>query len=550
MRATVQAARPRRGRANLAAKNVSNRGNSDTNVHGTSSFDTGEKMVSIGAAVQEIQGGAPASTPLPTHGVSADLGPPPSRETDAVTVEVTDVTVLVGTDPNINIATVGTPTNRYTDHSNINIATPNCCNIENSDQNYFGDVDAENAECCNIATNIDPPAKGTDEVSMEEPETGVFIADHRLERNSPRNPSPVQQTIASQGVLHLESSQVKKKNPKILILDFETPKREHLFLVHKTLHAKTNIRDFVPRQLERGGISILFRSAGARNHAEECLRKELSHLLKKPKPKFGDDKKFFEVIAFIPKTLLATDVQAALGAAKLIPRHGSRYVFCLTSREQANAVVESGYFFCDYVLSFKPFTFPARIACSTCGSFDHKLCEKKICLHCSGDHLVSSCPDRDNTPPKCLYCFGEHDARQCDQYVQRLKIANMNKRKSYAEVLKSGSSAPLPKGPKQATKKQAKEPSLKVSGQDLPMSAVLALLEAFMALFKITSANSADVIEQLKTSLKPSNYSKSILQKDVHQKRNQEMLYSDVNVLRSYKRSSRHHEESDHDDES
>ncbi len=71
-----------------------------------------------------------------------------------------------------------------------------------------------------------------------------------------------------------------------------------------------------------------------------------------------------------------------------------------------------------------------------------------------------------------------------------------------------------------------------------------------MALFKTTSANSADIIEQLKTSLKPSNYSKSNLQKDVDQKRNQEMLYSDVNVLRSYKRSSRQHEELDHDDES
>jgi hypothetical protein len=119
-------------------------------------------------------------------------------------------------------------------------------------------------------------------------------------------------------------------------------------------------------------------------------------------------------------------------------RAGGMVVFFLKTASFAQKIIDEGYMFGDFFLNFKPFIYAPRVACGSCGSFDHKSCDTVICSFCAGSHDSSSCSKE--SPMKCKFCGESHESDKCPLYAERRKMAFDRKRQSYADILKKSAS--------------------------------------------------------------------------------------------------------------
>jgi hypothetical protein len=136
-------------------------------------------------------------------------------------------------------------------------------------------------------------------------------------------------------------------------------------------------------------------------------------------------KKLFEIITCIPKQVDREELKIALDADRFIERFGNKVVFFMKTLESARGLINDGFFFNDFFLTFELFVFKPKIGCRTCGSFDHTNCvaeetnmDASLCNHCSST---------------------EHSSFKCAIYLDILKEAKENKKQSYAAALLSSS---------------------------------------------------------------------------------------------------------------
>jgi ribosomal protein L40E len=89
-----------------------------------------------------------------------------------------------------------------------------------------------------------------------------------------------------------------------------------------------------------------------------------------------------------------------------------------------------------------------KVSCPQCGSLDHELCDKHICLRCGSQHdpHMTDCA-KDITCGRCK--SSEHNSWNCPDYVQKFKTAHAAKKKSYLEALGIKKKTPSPSQPKQ-----------------------------------------------------------------------------------------------------
>jgi hypothetical protein len=213
------------------------------------------------------------------------------------------------------------------------------------------------------------------------------------------------------------------KNKKMLILDFVEQKKENLSLVYKIIRERTPVHPVSLKLLEKGGISVLFRSETAKNIVAKLLYEQLATKLR-PK-QFMEVKKAFEVSCRLPKDIDAQEVCTSINAFKCIPRLGKEFIFFLNSKEEAKALLCNGFMFKEYLLVFEPFTFAPRLCCLNCGSKDHKQCEEEV------------------KSSSCGYCMENHSFKDCEKLKLDKKAARLTKNKTYAEALLSKNSSAI-----------------------------------------------------------------------------------------------------------
>jgi len=220
----------------------------------------------------------------------------------------------------------------------------------------------------------------------------------------------------------------KAPNPRILLLDFADPKSSpftNLKVVRNILISHTQIRSFNIKILERGGISILFNNPKAKAFAEKVLYEKLGDSLKRRG--FLQNKSTFEVVTNLPNDVDKELLSKALSSTKSVKLGQNKVVFSLQTKEQAVELINDGFLFRNYQLEFKPFTFKPRIACK-CGSIHH--------TSCSVDLFPSDLPV--STSAVCVNCRKTgHSPKECPLYIEKLKVATANKKKSYAAALGS-----------------------------------------------------------------------------------------------------------------
>jgi len=217
----------------------------------------------------------------------------------------------------------------------------------------------------------------------------------------------------------------KNVNPRILLLDFETSTKDNIRIVNNILRDYTQIRKYSLKLLTKGGISILFSSEQAKKMAEPILITRLGNKLKVKG--FMKSKKLFEIITCIPKQVDREELKIALDADRFIERFGNKVVFFMKTLESARGLINDGFFFNDFFLTFELFVFKPKIGCRTCGSLDHSNCvaeetnmDASQCYHCSST---------------------EHSSFKCAIYLDILKEAKENKKQSYAAALLCSSSS-------------------------------------------------------------------------------------------------------------
>ena len=212
------------------------------------------------------------------------------------------------------------------------------------------------------------------------------------------------------------------KNKKMLILDFVEQKKENLSLVYKIIRERTPVHPVSLKLLDKGGISVLFRSETAKNIVAKLLYEQLAAKLR-PKH-FMEVKKTFEVSCRLPKDIDVQEVCTSINALKCIPRLGKEYIFFLKSKEEAKTLLSNGFMFKEYLLVFEPFTFAPRLCCLNCGSKDHKQCEEEV------------------KSSSCGYCMENHSFKDCEKLKLDKKAARLTKNKTYAEALLLKNTAP------------------------------------------------------------------------------------------------------------
>ena len=217
----------------------------------------------------------------------------------------------------------------------------------------------------------------------------------------------------------------KIQNPKMLILDFIIISQDNIRLVNKILHDYTPIRKFSMKTLTKGGISILFTSETAKKLAEPILLEQLKDKLKIKG--FMNNKKFFEIISYVPSYVEIEELSEAINADHFLNRYG-KVVFFMKSLNAAKDLVENGFLFRDTFFNFEIFVFKPKIGCQNCGSFKHFQCEAKDTK--SGSTVMY-----------CRHCYStEHNSFKCVIYLDFLKEAKAKKRKTYAEAISAPSS--------------------------------------------------------------------------------------------------------------
>jgi hypothetical protein len=222
----------------------------------------------------------------------------------------------------------------------------------------------------------------------------------------------------------------KPQNPRILILDFKETSASNVQLVRRALITYTEIRNFSIKVLVKGGISILFAKPKARDFAAKVLTEKLApHLA--TRRGFLKNKKVFEVITTVAKTMNLDEIRFALGAISFKSLGHNRVIFTLGSPEEASRLISEGFFYESIHYEFQPFVFRPKIACK-CGSLFHMSC-----------NAIESKDNDSETPVPCANCQKtDHSSKECVLYKNRLQTAFANKKKTYAEALKVQPSQP------------------------------------------------------------------------------------------------------------
>jgi len=596
MSSTIQAAAARAGGDENKVKKLVNFGHPDCHKKVSEILKSVQNLEEIRPEVRELSPVEGTARPLPTQSVSGDNSTPPSVEEQQFWCGNMDMDGV--TDGcNINIATVGKPTSRYTDQCNINIAVGtdqadhNIAVGKKRNANVFISDESE-VKCADpCVTDTDPCVTVADHYVTEnrknryssrssenitgsakrcvtDGENSEFTASHEETasdrtfysyhsrgrgrgrgRGLGRPLNRVLYTVEKEpSLLTSPVRPTKPRNPKMLNLDFLVSCKENMMKVHKVLITKSDIRNFSIRQLERGGISILFKSVNARDFASELLCSLLKNELKPQKHKFGSLKKSFEISCLVPKGIDPEDIHKNIESLKFLQRKGNVCVFFMSTKEAAKNLIENGFIFDSFLLTFKPFVFPARISCRSCGSLEHTQCENITCTKCGGPHLRKDCNDKDKV--HCLHCSQDHDSFRCPSYIDKQRLATMHKRKSYADVLKQNQTnvaqTPSPStGSAKVTpfEKKRQVDQLVINGEAVSLPVITSLLEAFLSMFKITSHNIEDVISTIKEEMKPSAYSKAIRSKEISEKRQQAALYSNLNDMQAIQNKRSHNSE-------
>jgi hypothetical protein len=224
----------------------------------------------------------------------------------------------------------------------------------------------------------------------------------------------------------MESLSSKKKNPRILLLDFKkTAIRDietRLMRIRSAVHENSQIRSFSMKSFPNGNISILFRSPAARDVAERILREKMVNDLQPPELQ---GKNRFELIAKLPRNFNPAEVKHAIEASKYVSIGHGKYVFLGLSAIKATELIEKGVYVNPYFIEFELYAFAPQIGCSECGSIAHKFCSP------NDDISLNS---------RCIHCSSEeHKSIECSKLKQELKTAQIQKKASYADILKKRS---------------------------------------------------------------------------------------------------------------
>jgi hypothetical protein len=161
-----------------------------------------------------------------------------------------------------------------------------------------------------------------------------------------------------------------------------------------------------------GNVSVLFRSPAAKDVND--LQPELQ------------GKNSFELVAKIPRNFNPAEVKYAIEASKYYVSIGhGKFVFLGLSALKASELIEKGISVNPYFIEFELYAFAPKIGCSECGSIAHKSC------HPNNDKFLNL---------KCIHCSSEeHKSNDCSKLKQELKTAQIQKKASYADILKKRS---------------------------------------------------------------------------------------------------------------
>ena len=189
------------------------------------------------------------------------------------------------------------------------------------------------------------------------------------------------------------------KNEKMLILDFSdstlTPEKK-IRLIRDCILQKTELIDFRIKILERGGVSILFKTMEQKKFAESILKKEFESILSKKG--YISSKKTFEVL--LPKFPQELDLEALMSIENITSfkqLKSTDVVLFMNSKESAAKLIQSGLFLEKYYFSISPFVFRPHILCGLCRKIGHNQmsCTNRpksssLCMNCAKDHAALS----------------------------------------------------------------------------------------------------------------------------------------------------------------
>ena len=230
-----------------------------------------------------------------------------------------------------------------------------------------------------------------------------------------------------------------KRNPRVMVLYF----KKGVIMPEAAARIRAIIKEdtgFTPidiTELNHMGMRFYFKTAHQKQKAEQAVRSS-KYFREITKNKRVYTKKTYEVLAFGCEESMADVLKGIEGVVSIncLPR--GKCIISFSTRVQAALAVSNGLQITGRRgkfkwLTCKPYTYRPRISCKSCGSLDHKGCNVIKCLKCAQTgHLAADCLNERLT---CVVCNGNHSRRKCSIYLEKLRKASKNKRKSYAQAL-------------------------------------------------------------------------------------------------------------------
>ena len=230
-------------------------------------------------------------------------------------------------------------------------------------------------------------------------------------------------------------SDVRGKPSKVFTLDFAVPMEFGATMkkILQVLRENSRVRLRSAKQLERGGLLLVFKSAKAKDYAKKALLSS-EWVTSRLRQQFMKTKKTYQVLLMGVSDEAYGELSNLKDVAKVVKQRQRKVIVFYESLETAKCAVKEGVFVGLEWYAAMPYAYKARVSCRNCGSLSHKRCDTTVCWKCNRQgHVQADC---DAKVEECLYCGEAHAAMACPQLREIRSEATKKKRQSYADVFK------------------------------------------------------------------------------------------------------------------